>query len=65
MLHPVGVLIPFVVGDALAVFGGARLATRVAGERAGAWLGAWLLLFAWLKERKARAAQKGERIHGT
>jgi len=56
---------------------GTLLGFAVFGERFQPWsimilppggffvLGAWLLLFAWLKERKARAAQKGERIHGT
>lgn len=42
--HWVGVLLPFVLGDALALWCAARLAGEHAGARAAAWVGSWLLL---------------------
>jgi hypothetical protein len=40
----VGVLLPYVIADAVVVFLGARLAAIVLGPDGGRWAGAWLLL---------------------
>lgn len=42
--HWVGTLLPFVIGDFLAVFHGGRIGRDLLGERGGAWVRAWLLV---------------------